>query len=149
MAYTKNTWLARLGTGLNRFLFAQNGQYMTLTSAPESVTQDGTAFSADWMNHLEEGVENAYGQVVSVSIGTSWAQVGSTSEYTQVVTISGLQDGDKVDLQPDATALLQMQNDGVAAIWIVNTGGTATAHALGASPTAALTVQAVITEVNA
>ena len=58
MSYTPNTWVARQGTGLNRYQ-DQNGDYITLTPAPESVTTPGTPFSVDWMNHLEQGVQAA------------------------------------------------------------------------------------------
>ena len=58
MSYTPNTWEARKGTGLNRYI-DQNGNYQTLTPAPESVTVPGTPFSVDWMNHLEQGVQEA------------------------------------------------------------------------------------------
>ena len=58
MAYTKNTWLPRIGTGLNKFT-DQNGNEWTLTSAPTEVQQAGTPFTADWMNHIEVGVCNA------------------------------------------------------------------------------------------
>lgn len=148
MAYAANTWRARQGTGLNRYQ-DQNGAYITLTSAPNEITQEGTPFSAEWMNHLEQGTQNAYPRLISVALSAHWTQVGSTEEYTQSLTISGLQDGDKVDLQPNATTILQMQNDGVAAIWIVNMSGTAVAHAYGAAPSAQLTLQATITEVRA
>lgn len=58
MAYTKNTWLPRIGTGLNKFT-DQNGNEWTLTSAPTEVQQAGTPFTADWMNHIEDGIYNA------------------------------------------------------------------------------------------
>lgn len=33
---------------------------MELTPEPDSITQQGTPFSTDWMNHLEQGVYDAY-----------------------------------------------------------------------------------------
>lgn len=55
MAYSKNTWKARVGTGLNRFV-DQNGNYLYLTPSPESVEETGTPFSAEWMNNIENGI---------------------------------------------------------------------------------------------
>lgn len=55
MSYTPNMWQARQGTGLNRFV-DQNKNYWYLTPAPESVVTPGTPFSADWMNHIEQGI---------------------------------------------------------------------------------------------
>ena len=56
MSYTKHTWSARQGTGLNRFS-DQNGDYWELTPAPTSITQQGTPFSADWLNNIENGLD--------------------------------------------------------------------------------------------
>ena len=57
MAYQKNTWFARTGTNLNRIL-DQNGNELILTPAPREVLQQGTPFSVDWMNNMEEGIES-------------------------------------------------------------------------------------------
>lgn len=55
MPYTPNTWVARQGTDLNRFQ-DQDGNFITLTQAPTEVITQGTPFSADWMNHIEQGI---------------------------------------------------------------------------------------------
>ena len=58
MAYKKHEWKARQGTGLNKFR-DQDGKLYEFTSAPDSVTQPGTPFSADWMNEMEDGIAAA------------------------------------------------------------------------------------------
>lgn len=68
--------------------------------------------------------------------------------YTQAVTIAGATETSRVDMQPDETVLTQMLNDGVSALFIKNNNGALTAVAMGAAPTANLTVQATITEVK-
>ena len=68
--------------------------------------------------------------------------------YTQAVTIAGATATSRVDMQPDETVLAQMLNDGVSALFIKNNNGALTAVAMGAAPTADLTVQATITEVK-
>ena len=83
----------------------------------------------------------------SITLSTDW--VGDASPYTQTVTISGTTANSKVDLQPDATDITQMANDGTVALYIVNDNGTLTAYAVGEKPTSALTIQATITEVSA
>ena len=57
MAYQKNTWIARQGTGLNKFTNSGTSTNLILSSNPDTITQVGTPFSADWMNNLENGVE--------------------------------------------------------------------------------------------
>ena len=82
----------------------------------------------------------------TVTLSTGWT--GTASPYTQRVTISGITANSKVDLQPDATAIAQMAEDGTVALYIANNNGTLTAKAVGEKPTVALTIQATITEVS-
>lgn len=82
----------------------------------------------------------------SVVLSTNWT--GSASPYTQSVTISGATANSKVDLQPDASVIAQMVNDGTVALYIANDNGTLTAYAVGEKPTVALTIQATIMEVR-
>ena len=83
----------------------------------------------------------------SITLSTNWT--GDASPYTQTVTISGTTANSKVDLQPDATVIQQMTDDGTVALYITNDNGTLTANAVGEKPTVALTIQATITEVSA
>lgn len=83
----------------------------------------------------------------TVTLSTNWT--GDASPYTQSVTISGTTANSKVDLQPDATVIQQMADDGTVALYIANNNGTLTANAVGEKPTVALTIQATITEVSA
>ena len=82
----------------------------------------------------------------TVTLSTNWT--GDASPYTQTVTISGTTTNSKVDLQPDATAIAQMTDDGTVALYIANDNGTLTANAVGEKPTIELTIQATITEVS-
>lgn len=59
MQYTKNTWAPRIGEGLNKFKDERTGNILKLTPVPDSVIEEGTPFTADWMNNLENGLEKA------------------------------------------------------------------------------------------
>lgn len=71
------------------------------------------------------------------------ANWSGSGPYTQTATISGatITANTKVDVQPDATAFAQMESDGVSVLYVDNAAGTLTAYALGAAPTANLTLQ--------
>lgn len=60
MSYTPFNWLARIGQGLNIFTDARTGQVLELNSTPTSVEQEGTPFSVERMNALEQGLANVY-----------------------------------------------------------------------------------------
>lgn len=99
--------------------------------------------------YFGNGYEGGAGgpQLGSITTSTTWTT--QTNDYTQTVTVSGatVTSNSKVDLQPDTTAITQLITDGVTALFIENNNGTLTAHAVGASPTAALTLQCTVTEV--
>lgn len=83
----------------------------------------------------------------SVTLAANWTGSGP---YTQTVTVTGVTvtADSKVDIQPDATAIMQLVSDGVYGLYIENNSGTLTAYAIGAAPTANLTVQVTIIEVS-
>ncbi len=62
MAYTKHFWRQRLGVGLNKYTNSGDAVNLILTPAPDQITQEGTPFSAQWMNEMEQGI--ADGQVL-------------------------------------------------------------------------------------
>ena len=96
------------------------------------------------INTLLTNKENAI-KKTTVTLPTNWS--GSSSPYTQTVTISGTTLNSKIDLQPDATVIQQMIDDEVVALYIINDNGILTAYAMGEKPTTSLTIQATITEV--
>jgi hypothetical protein len=61
MAYTKTAWVARVGSGLNRYAKAnETATHVYLTQTPDSITIPGTPFNVADMNKLEQGVYDAH-----------------------------------------------------------------------------------------
>ena len=83
----------------------------------------------------------------TITLSTTWS---GNDPYTQTVTVTGatVTSNSKVDLQPDATVIASLMNDGVKALYISNTNGTLTAYASGASTSSSLTIQCTVTEVG-
>lgn len=70
----------------------------------------------------------------------------STEEpYSQAAALAGLTAGSLVALHPTAAQLMALQEAGVTALTAANANGTLTVYALGAAPTADLTLQITIT----
>lgn len=82
---------------------------------------------------------------IQISLSTSWTGAGP---YTQTVTVSGGTANSKVSIQLTDPQILQLKNDGVIALHIDNDNGTFTAHAVGAAPSTAMTIQATRVEVT-
>lgn len=82
-------------------------------------------------------------KVHRASITVPYASWTGADPYTQTVTISGatITANTKVDIQTNATALAQLLDDGVTALFIENNNGALTLYAIGAATTADITVQ--------
>lgn len=87
MAYNKKTWLARLGQGLNKFIF-NGGSKVTLDSAPDVVSQQGTPLSADNMNDLEQRIKSGFDDVDSAI--NAIIETGSNANGRYYKFINGL-----------------------------------------------------------
>ena len=74
----------------------------------------------------------------------SWT--GSTNLWSQVITVNGATVNSKIDLQPTAVQIVEMQNNNTALI-VENNDGIITVYAIGNKPTVDYTMQALITEV--
>ena len=68
--------------------------------------------------------------------------------YKQQVSVEGGEENTMVSLQPSAGQVGLLIEDGVAALMVNNDGGTFYAYAVGGKPSADMTVQATVMEVN-
>lgn len=136
--------------GVHAFTLVQNGnsKYWMVNegrdTVPEAPTSEGDyllrirSTGITWSSAVRKGT-------ITLTVG-GWS--GDASPYTQTVSsITGATFNTKIDLQPNVTALAQMQSDGTTNIFIDNDNATLTAYAMGAKPTAALTIQYTRTEV--
>ena len=100
-----------------------------------------------WINTSEEGtgVIPVLPRIATVSLPASgWT--GSSNPYSQVVTVNGVTANSKLDLQPTAQQIVQLQNEDIALI-TENNAGTVTFYAIGGKPTSDYTMQVLLTEV--
>ena len=89
-------------------------------------------------------LQNLYPKISSVTItGGNWT--GDSSPYSQGVTINGVTANSKVDLQPTASQIIELQNIGVQ-LMIENNSGTCTVWALGGKLTSDMTISVLLTE---
>jgi hypothetical protein len=63
MGYTKTEWKARQGYDLNKYRKTnETPEAVTLENIPV-LTEPGTYFTAERMNHIEQGIEDAHTQI--------------------------------------------------------------------------------------
>jgi hypothetical protein len=69
MAYVKTEWKAREGTNLNKFTKSEEtAESVILTNTPDLITEPGTPFSTDNMNHIERGIAGAHELIANEAV---------------------------------------------------------------------------------
>lgn len=78
MAYNKKVWKDRIGTGLDKYLVgvADSRGRKTITSSPDSITQEGDVLNAESMNDLEDRIYNEFKLV--------WQTIGQLGDLLPV-----------------------------------------------------------------
>ena len=114
------------------------------TSSPIAVASGGTGAATAAAARTNLG---AQAQVETASITLAAASWTGDDPYTQTVTIPGVTAKSRIDLNPSAAVLAAAMEGGYGLV-IGNNNGTVTVYAVGAKPTAAITVQVSITEVD-
>lgn len=72
-------WQPRLGTGLNIFQNTNNGQSLTLVNTPTEIILEGTAFSPEIMNELEQAIANS--EIINFSAAPTASTQGALGQF--------------------------------------------------------------------
>lgn len=126
----------------NGMLKNNNGIFNIATLGSDYTAVDDTVSSSAVKTRSIDKLTELYG-VNTALLTIPYASWTGSGPYTQTITITGVTvtTKTKVDIQTDATAIAQLINDGVTALYIENNNGTLTAYAIGAATTANITVQ--------
>lgn len=113
------------------------------------VSYDGTASGISASN-VQGAIDELAGEMPeggTVTLSAAWSGLGP---YYQTVTVTGatVTANSEVSLRPTAAQLDSLILEGVTAMMIENNGGTLTAYSLGAAPSAAMTIECTVTEVE-
>lgn len=90
-------------------------------------------------------MDNLLPKRTTVTLSAS-AWTGNTNPWSQVVAVNGVTANSKVDLQPTALQIVELQNADIA-FMAENNDGVITVYAIGGKPAVDYTMQALITEV--
>lgn len=77
-------------------------------------------------------------------VANNWS--GESNPWSQIVTINGVTANSKIDLQPTAAQIVELQDSDIA-LMAENNYGTITVYAFGSKPTIDYTMQVTLTEV--
>lgn len=107
-------------------------------------------YDTEWIDisdQIEACIQNFMPKHTTISLpAANWT--GSANPYSQVVTVNGATANSKIDLQPTALQIVELQNTDIA-LMADNNNGVITVYALGGKPKVDYTMQALITEVVA
>lgn len=72
--------------------------------------------------------------------------IGDSNPYSQEITVNNITENSKLDLQPTATQIVELQDKEIT-LMLQNNNGTVTAWAIGNKPTDDYTISLLIQEV--
>ena len=122
-------------------LFSYDGTYMDPGHCRSEGCNDVKFVGGTWQTR--DGSPLLRTGVITLT-AASWE---GDDPYTQRVSVAGTTARSKVDMQPDATTIMAMMEDGVSAMYVANDNGDLTVYALGEAPSVDITVQVTVTEV--
>ena len=101
-----------------------------------------------WINTSEEsvGIVPLLPRVATITLAKSgWT--GSATPYSQIVEIPTVTPASKIDLQPTASQIVDLQNDDIA-LMAENVNGIITIYSFGGKPSVDMAMQVLLTEVS-
>ena len=116
-----------------------DSQQDSIPTKPEDI---GAQPAGDYVLHSELPTPAVISTVNMLA--SQWT--GDTNPWSQVVIVNGVTENSKVDLQPTAVQIVELQNNGIT-LMIQNNNGVVTAWAIGNKPTNDYTMQVFIQEV--
>lgn len=99
-----------------------------------------------WINTAEEEVVSLLPRMTTINLPAS-AWVGAAEPYSQAIEIATVTPLSKIDLQPTAQQIVDLQN-AETSLMIDNNNGELTCYAIGNKPTSDYTIQVFIQEVT-
>lgn len=118
----------------------------TMTGALTLVDNPTDDLHAVTKKYVDECITALRPKSTTISLlAANW--VGDANPYSQVVTINGVTANSKIDLQPTAVQIVELQ-DAEITLMLQNDDGVVTAWAIGNKPETDYTMQALITEVT-
>ena len=132
----------------------KKGEYVVHENKLYRAKQDINA-AEEWTSEhwqqirIADDVRSAIPVQKDLTLGTNWTY-DEGNRWTQTVTVSGydVTENTKVDISAVYDTLDDLFDEGVDGMCIANTGGVLTAYVVGAKPTSAHTVTAILTEVK-
>jgi hypothetical protein len=130
---------------LKRELYAQLSEEFADATSKDKLYSIVTEYIQNNLEMLMGITDSQTSKISSVTLfADRW--YGSTSHYSQVVSVSGATRKSKIDLNPTVEQLEIFYNKDVTFV-IENDNGVLTAHCIGQKPTSNYTMQVTITEV--
>lgn len=120
---------------------ASSGQSVRIINLKDPVDY----YDATTKRYVDNAIAAMKPKSTSITLPAA-AWTGDANPYSQVVTVSGVTANSKVDLQPTAVQIVELQDADIA-FMTENNDGVITVYAIGGKPEVDYTMQVLITEV--
>lgn len=148
-SYTDPGTVGSFTTGVHAFTLVDDGNSKCwIINEGRDTVPEAPALEGAYYLRIHSGGVSWEGATKKGTVTLTPSAWTGSGPYTQTISsIVPVTVNTKIDLQPNVTTLTQMQSDGTTNIFVDNDNATLTAYALGAKPTASLTIQYTKTEV--